>query len=79
MISPKGRFLDVVGPKDCVSGAGVVFERIKGCVAAMGKDCELMICGRGKLGCEGGVTPRVLVFRHAVEQTHYEQIGFERT
>lgn len=46
MISLKSRFLDVVGSKGWVPERGGVFEESKGCVAAMGKDCELVICGR---------------------------------
>ena len=46
IISPKSRFLDVVGLKACVPGSGSVFEDTKGCGAVIGKDCELVICGR---------------------------------
>ena len=46
MISTKSRFLDVVGLKGLFSYGGSVFGGIEGCVAAMGKDCELVICGR---------------------------------
>ncbi len=46
MISAKSRFLDVVGPKGCARGRGVVFEDIEDCVAIMGKDCKLVVCGR---------------------------------
>ena len=41
----------------------------------MGKDWELLICGRWKLGCGGGVTPRVLVFRLAVNKVHHDSMS----
>ena len=49
------------------------------CVAVMGKDWELVICGRWKFMCEGGVTPRVLGFRLAVNEVHHDNIGCEYT
>ena len=49
------------------------------CAAVMGKDWELVKCGRWKPMCEGGLTPRVLGFRLAVNEVHHDDIGFEYT
>ena len=46
MISANSRFLDVVGIKGCILGRDGVFEDIEDCVAATGRDCGLVICGR---------------------------------
>lgn len=43
MISPNSRFLDVAGQKVCVLSEVDVLKGTKGCGAAIGKDCELVI------------------------------------
>ena len=62
-----------------MAAEGRVSEDATGCVAVMGKDWELMICGRWKPMCEGGVTPRVLGFRLAVNEVHNDNTGCEYT
>lgn len=36
-------------------------EGTKGCVAVIGRDCEVVICGRWSIEGDGEVTSRVLI------------------
>ena len=79
MISLKQRFLDAVGSKAPILD---IEDRLAGTddwIALIGSDCEFCIFCRGKLRCEGGVTPRVLFITPVFEQIYNDPTEFKRT